>query len=228
MQVRQQSVISAKSGWFLRLGMLATLVYGGADAADAGNDATATVSPADLAGGQEMVFAGRTLYRVQEEGDVRALHATAAGSASGLCRAVQLDLTALPIVRWTWRLDRAPTRTDERSRAGDDQGLRLSFLHQAGAGQDSILAVQYIWSQNEPVGAGWPNPFAAHAHQVVARSGPAQRGAWQVEQRDLAADFRAAFGRGVDRIDAICVMTDGDQTGALVEAWYGEITLKAR
>ena len=47
-------------------------------------------------------------------------------------------------------------------------------------------------------------------------------------ERDLGADFRSAFGRAVDRIDAICLMTDDDRTGALVEGWYGDITLQAR
>jgi hypothetical protein len=117
---------------------------------------------------------------------------------------------------------------DERGPAGDDQGLRLSFLHRGGTTLQSILAIQYVWSQNEPPGATWANAFVPNAHEVAARSGPAKPGTWQVEQRDLAADFRAAFGTDIDRVDAVCIMTDGDQTGALVEGWYGDITLQAR
>lgn len=227
MQFRQQSVIPAKVGWFLRLAGGSAVVCGSLLALDAAADSAGpvTISPADVAAWQEHVFAGQTSYRAEEAGGERGLHATAAGTASGLCRAVQIDLAALPVVRWTWRLDRAPPAADERGRAGDDQGLRLSFLYRT---QDSILAVQYIWSHDAPVGASWPNAYIANAHEVVARSGPARPGAWQAEQRDLAADFHAAFGRAVDRVDAICIMTDGDQTGALVEAWYGDITLKAR
>lgn len=227
MQVRQQSVISARPGWFPRVAAWSALLYGALWAPNAGADseASTTISPADLASWQEHVFAGQTSYRVAEADGERGLHATADGTASGLCRPVQVDLGALPVVHWTWRLDRAPPKADERDRAGDDQGLRLSFLHRT---QDSILAVQYIWSHAAPVGASWPNAFIESAQEVVARSGPALPGAWQVEERDLAADFRTAFGRAVDRIDAVCIMTDGDQTGALVEAWYGDITLKAR
>jgi hypothetical protein len=125
-------------------------------------------------------------------------------------------------------LDRAPPRSDERGRESDDQGLRVSFLYRSGTTQDSILAIQYVWSQNEPQGARWVNAFVPNAVQVAARSGPARPGDWEFELRDLQADFRAAFGRDVDRVDAICLMTDGDQTGALVEGWYGDITLQAR
>ena len=73
-----------------------------------------------------------------------------------------------------------------------------------------------------------PNTFVANAYQIVARSGPAQPGRWQGEQRNLGADFERAFGRTIDRVDAICLMTDGDQTGALVEGWYGDITVQAQ
>ena len=72
------------------------------------------------------------------------------------------------------------------------------------------------------------NHYVAHAYEPVARSGPAAPGDWHTEERDLGVDFRTACGRAVDRIDAICLMTDGDQTGALVEGWYGDIILQAR
>jgi hypothetical protein len=186
------------------------------------------VSPGDLGAWQEQAFVGHTLYQVEDGGKGRALHAVADGSASGLCRTVAIDLRTQPIVRWRWRLDRAPERTDERGRDGDDQGLRVSFLHRDGTSAGSILAVQYVWSQNEPAGARWPDAFVPNAQEIAVRSGPAQPGLWRAERRDLRQDFRMAFGEDIDRVDAGCIMTDGDQTGALVEAWYGDIILQAR
>jgi Protein of unknown function (DUF3047) len=218
--------MSLKPGWFLQIFVLSILFHGSVAQSDAVPPQMLTVSPADLRGWQETSFAGRTLYRVEDGGQGPALHAIARGTASGLCRKVQVDLNALPILIWHWRLDRAPSRTDERAEEGDDQGLRLGVLHRSAG--DSIVAVQYVWSQTERAGALWTNPFVPTALQVAARSGPAQPGRWQAERRDLRADFRAAFGRDVDRVDALCLMTDGDQTGALVEGWYGEVTFQAR
>ncbi len=204
------------------------LLYGLVFELDAAAAPERIVSPAALAMWQERSFSGHTLYRPADGSAGQALHAIAAGTASGLCQAVQIDLNVLPIARWHWRLDRAPGLRDERTREGDDQGLRLSFLYQSGTSPDSIQAVQYVWSQSEPVDAGWINPYVANAYELVVRSGPAAPGEWHTEERDLGADFRTAFGRPVDRIDAICLMTDGDQTGALVEGWYGDITLQVR
>ncbi|WP_119302986.1 DUF3047 domain-containing protein [Dongia deserti] len=228
MQFRQQSDISLNGGWFLPIFVLSAVLYASAARSEAPAAQPVTISPADLPAWQAKSFKGETAYRVEDGGQGPALRAMADGSASGLCRTVQIDLDSLPILRWHWRLDHAPARRNERMKGGDDQGLRLSFLHQSGAGEDSILAIQYVCSQSEPVGAHWANAFVANAQQVVAHSGPAQPGLWRSEQRDLAADFRAAFGRAVDRIDAICLMSDGDQTGALVEGWYGDITFQAR
>jgi Protein of unknown function (DUF3047) len=228
MEFRQQSDISLKTGGFLPILALLALINGSGARSDALPPAEVTISPAGLAGWQEQAFVGHTLYRAEQGGKGPALHATANASASGLCKTVQFDLKTLPIARWNWRLDRAPPRTDERGREGDDQGLRVSFLYRGGTTPDSILAIQYIWSQNDPRDAGWTNAYVKNAYEVVARSGPAAPGEWRSEQRDLRADFRAAFGRDIDRVDAVCLMTDGDQTGALVEGWYGDITLQAR
>jgi hypothetical protein len=227
MQFRQQSDMSLKPGRFLQILVLPILLHGSAANADATPPRSVSVSPAVLQGWQETSFAGRTLYRVEDGGQGPALHAIAQGTASGLCRTLQIDLNTLPIVRWQWRLDRVPSRADERATDGDDQGLRLGFLHRSAA-ESPILSVQYVWSQTEPADALWANPFVPTALQLAARSGPAEPGRWRAEQRDLRADFRAAFGRDVDRIDAICLMSDGDQTGALVEAWYGDITFQAQ
>ena len=228
MQFRQQSDISPAPGRVLLVLALATLICGPGDGADAAPPQRVIVAPADPGGWQEQQFLGQTLYRVEEGGEGPALHATADRSASALCHNVQIDLKTLPVVRWSWRLDRAPPRTDERGHLGDDQGLRVSFLYRGGTTPSSILAIQYVWSQNEAVDATWPNAFVPNAHEVVARSGPALPGTWETDQRDLKADFRHAFGQDIARVDAVCIMTDGDQTGALVEAWYGDIILQAR
>lgn len=182
-------------------------------------------STGDLTGWEEHSFAGRTSYRLEAGGEGVALHAEAAGTASVLCREVEIDLAALPVAQWRWRLDRAPIRGDERSRAGDDQGLRLSFLHREGMLPGSVIAIQYVWSQSEPADTFWPNPFSPDAVQLAAESGPARPGDWVAERRNLPADFRRIFGRDIDRVDGVCVMTDGDQTGALVEGWYGDISV---
>ena len=230
MQFRQQFDTTLGPARFLPVVALSALIYGSAARSDAPPPGEATISPADLAS-----LAGACFHRpyAVSRGAGRGRPGPACNSGCqrvGIVRnLLRFDLKSLPIVRWSWRLDLAPPRTDERGQGGDDQGLRLSFLHRGGTAPGTpFFTIQYVWSQNEPVDATWANAFVPNAHEVAARSGPATPGEWRTEQRDLAADFRAAFGRDVDRIDAVCLMTDGDQTGALVEGWYGDIILQAR
>ena len=218
--------MTLEHSWFLPA-MLLTLISISAQS-DTEPSHAVTLSPADLPSWLETRFQGATLYRAEDGGRGPALHAIANGTASGLCQKVEIDLKTLPVLRWSWRLDRAPAQRNERAQDGDDQGLRLGLLYHSGENEESILSVQYVWSQSEPMGAIWPNPFIVTAKQIAVRSGPAQPGTWHVEQRNPQADFRAAFDRDVDRVDAVCLMTDGDQTGALVEAWYGDITFQGR
>ncbi len=207
-------------------GLIAAAIAGQFYAAAATSEAAiGRFSMGDLSGWQEHSFAGRTQYTLAADGAGRALRATAIGSASVLCRETDIDLAATPIAEWRWRLDRAPIRGDERSRGGDDQGLRVSFLHRDGILPGSVIAIQYVWSQSEAEGAFWPNAFSPEAYQLAAESGPARPGDWVAEKRDLRADFRRIFNRDIDRVDGVCVMTDGDQTGALVEGWYGDISV---
>ena len=190
MRFRQQFDKTRKPGkhgrflWFL----LPALIYGRAASSDA-----ITLPPSDLGDWQEEIFQGHTRYE-RVGGAVRAV---ADGSASALCQTVRIDLKYQPIARWTWRLEIVPERTNgagERAPAGDDQGLRLTFLHRGGETMESTIAIQYVWSQNEPLDAGWPNAFVANAYQIVARSGPAQPGRGQGEQRNLGADSSGRSG----------------------------------
>jgi len=75
------------------------------------------------------------------------------------------------------------------------------------------------------VEVGWINVYATNTYEVVVRNGSATPGELHTERRDLGPDFCLAFGR---EVGAVCLMTDGDRTGALVEGWYGDIILQAR
>ena len=53
---------------------------------------------------------------------------------------------------------------------------------------------------------------------------PAQ---WRTHRRNLREDFRRLFGREVDELEGVAVMTDADNSGQRARAWYGDILLRA-
>jgi hypothetical protein len=89
-------------------------------------------------------------------------------------------------------------------------------------------ALNYVWDNRQPIGTIQPNTYTDRARMVVLQSGGARAGQWVTETRDLAADFRAAFGEEAPDAVAIALATDTDNTGESATAWYGDIEFLPR
>ena len=59
---------------------------------------------------------------------------------------------------------------------------------------------------------------------MLALRGPeAPLNVWDSEKRNVKADFKKLFGEDVHTIDAVALMTDTDNSGGQVSAFYGDI-----
>ncbi|MDT8437610.1 MAG: DUF3047 domain-containing protein [Wenzhouxiangellaceae bacterium] len=185
------------------------------------------ILPAELAAAPAQTFAGDTDYRLASGSDSRAEHPAlhglcTAATASGHLLETRVDLAQTPILRWRWRVDRGPVGVDPRTREGDDHAARIYLVHERWPRWRSRV-VSYVCSLTEPAGADWPNPYSAQFAMVAVAGREAALGQWRDEQRDVAADFQRLHGLQIDRIDALAVMTDCDNTDQPAEAWYGPI-----
>jgi hypothetical protein len=183
-----------------------------------------------------------THYRLVQDGGRTVLHATAAASASGLTRHAAFNLAERPIASWSWKVSRLVGNADNSKARTEDAPARLIFafegdksklarLDQAALyisakvyGREMPYAtLMYIWASKAPVGAVIENPHTRRVQMVVASSGPAGVGAWQKLTRNVLDDYRRAFREEPGRLLTYGVMSDTDNTGESVEAWYGEI-----
>lgn len=170
-----------------------------------------------VSGWREVVFDQRTRYR-QEDDCVRAV---SEGAASGLIRRVDTDLRKRPVLGWAWRAEQ-PLRgaqAPETGKAGDDFLARVYVIHE-GFFPWQTRAINYVWSRSQPVGRHWPNPFTGNAVMVAVQSGNDGLGQWQSFRRNVREDFRRFHDMDIDRVDAVAVMTDTDNTGGVAEACY--------
>jgi hypothetical protein len=176
-------------------------------------------------GWHEQTFLGRarTSYTMVQEGGAYALRADSKGSASGLVRPLDLDLSSTPIMRWSWKVAATLPRGDERRRDGDDYGARiyLIFSHPLPW---KTRAIAYIWANHLPVGETLPNAYAANLRMVAVESGNARTGQWLTEERNVVADYRRLFGSSPSRLQGVGIMTDSDDTQGEARAWYGTIS----
>lgn len=195
-----------------------------------GADSTIPVgefSRGDLDGWEERVFAGRTQYKLREVNGLKALHAFSEGSASGLFKMVRVDLAKTPVLRWRWKVENLLQDVDERSKPGDDYPARIYVVFSGGLFFWNTRAIDYVWSSNQPLGSHWPNAFTGNAMMLAVESGPGKLGQWIEERRNIAEDYRLLFGGEPGTVDAVAIMSDSDNSGQSVSAWYGDITFAA-
>ena len=60
---------------------------------------------------------------------------------------------------------------------------------------------------------------------VVAARGVDGVGEWRDFTRNIVEDFEKAYGEKPGKLIGVGVLTDTDNTGEAVEAWYGDIRL---
>lgn len=153
-----------------------------------------------------------------------------------------LDLPAATILSWRWKVNHSVAKADLAKKSGDDfaarvyvffdvprsrlswlQRLKLAVVSRRLGHEIPTAALCYVWDNRHRVGTIWPNAFTDLVRTIVVQSGNAHAGTWQSQRRDLAADFRAAFGRAAPRVTGVALASDTDDTGGHVTAWFGEL-----
>ena len=85
--------------------------------------------------------------------------------------------------------------------------------------------LMYVWDATAPVGTVIVNPRSDRIRKIVVDSGPQQLRRWREHRRDLAADFKLAFGEAHGPLAAVAIMTDSDNTSSSARSWYGPVEL---
>ena len=185
----------------------------------------------------------RTRYTLVDDAGVTVLRAEANASASGLSRNIKVNPAEFPILKWRWKVANVLKGSDIRTKDGDDYPARiyvmfdyplekLSFadrtkLRMARALHDPNLPAAtlcYVWDSKAPAGTLVPSSYTNLMRMIVVESGASRVNQWLAVERDVAADFKAAFGDDAPPISAVAIATDTDNTGESAIAFYGDIS----
>jgi len=179
-----------------------------------------SVQAMDLRDWKERSFDGNTDY----SHDGTAIRGETRGTASVLYKEEKIDLSKTPVVNWRWKISNTyGTEHNEQSKSGDDYPARLYVVVKTGFLPWQTLALNYVWSSNQPVGTSWKNAFTDKAVMVVLDSGEENLNLWQSHSRNVIEDFKTYFGEEVDTLDGYAIMVDGDNTGQSATAWFDAI-----
>jgi hypothetical protein len=186
----------------------------------------------------------QTRYQLVAEQDKTILHARAVGASSGLMQHVSIDPLAQPWLGWQWRIGSMIATADNFARDAEDSPARiilgfdgdkdkLSFTDQilfetarVVTGHDFPYAtLMYVWENKAPVGTVIASARSGRIKMMVAASGADGIGQWHDFTRNIVDDYEKAFGEKPGRLIGVGVLTDTDNTGETVDAWYGDIRL---
>jgi hypothetical protein len=185
-----------------------------------------------------------TKYAPGTEDGRSILKATAEDAASAFVHLEPSDPAKLPILEWSWRVpaliekadNRDPKKEDsparlivgfdgDKSTLSDAEQRRLALAKKASGRDVPFATLMYIWSNREPVGTVIPSAHSERLKMIVVESGAGGTGAWRSYRRNLAEDYRLAYGTAPGPMLGVAVMTDTDNTNAKAEGHYGPIRL---
>lgn len=181
----------------------------------------------------------RTAYEIVLDSGAPALRAHAESSASALRRKVGVDPVKSPLIEWSWKVERAVEKADCSRKTGDDCAARVMLLYRYDPSRASLLErakfesmkslhgeyppfamLVYAWTEDRAADDPFTSPYSDRVKVIPVRRGSAQAGKWLLEKRNHLEDFRKAFGEEPTEIDSAALMTDTDNTGSSVTAWY--------
>ena len=187
-----------------------------------------------------------TSYELVKAGDTTVIMAVSNAAASGLTKALQLDLKDYPILEWRWKVTNVIIGSNPKTKAGDDYPARIYLTFEydpsrVSAWQRSKYAmakllygaypphagINYIWENKLPVGTIVPNAFTDRLRMIVVDGGAEHLNQWRSYRRNVYEDYQQAFGEEPPKVSGIAIMTDTDNTGESATAYYGDIRLRA-
>jgi hypothetical protein len=207
---------------------------------------TAPAAPDSVAAWHPVLLPGKrpTTYRGEYKDGRAAVAAQAEASASMWRRHVVRASDTIGEVEFSWWGQAVPDNADVSQAEHDDAAARVIFSFAGDLGRLSarnqmlfdlahaltgeappFATLMYVWDVNAPVGSVIVHPRTDRIRKIVVESGTSNLRTWRSYRRNLAADFRLAFGEAPGALEAMAMMTDGDNTQSQLVTWYGEITL---
>lgn len=187
-----------------------------------------------------------TDYLLVEDAGRTVLKARADASASAMIHAMDFDPKQFPRLSWRWKVNALITRADNSKALVEDSPVRvvvafdgdvskLKPMDRMAFHKFRMIAktelpyamLMYIWENRAAPGTVIASAHTSRIKMIVADSGSASLGTWCERSVNLAEDYRRAFGEEPPRVRWIGVMTDTDNTGESVQAYYGDIRVSA-
>ncbi len=186
----------------------------------------------------------QTEYQAGHHQGRHAVRAHAEHAASMWRRKLSVPAHSLGEVSFSWWVEQKPSNASVADAAREDSAARVMFafegdvsalpartralfeLAEALTGERPPFAtLMYVWDATAPVGTVIVNSRSDRIRKIVVDSGTAHLGRWRDHRRNLADDYRLAFGETAGNLTSMALMTDSDNTRSTARTWFGDVKL---
>ena len=236
--------MSAIKKWSL-LGMALVLVacahHPASVPAKTGQEAGVSALPQDWSV-RELPGKAGTQYSMNERANRPCVQAHAQSSASLLRRRLSLPVERLQEVRFDWWIDRFESSRELEDPDVDDSPASLVLAFDGDVAQLSLrnrmlfelahsimgeappfATLMYVWDAKAAPGTVKVSPRSDRIRKIVIGSGHDRRGGWMRFTRNVAEDYRLAFGEVPGPLIGAALMTDADNGRGSAQACYGPV-----
>jgi hypothetical protein len=173
-----------------------------------------------------MVLNGHVEYKLIRYAGNGYVEALSDRTCSALYYRIGFNLRNYPILRWKWRVLKFPDKAAAATaKERDDYAARVYVIFPFLNFSTSKF-IEYVWSEDLPVGTVMDSPGYNNVKLIVVRSGRPQTDEWVSESRNVYEDYINTFGRKPNLgVGAVAIMCDADGTQTTAEAMFDDIMI---
>ena len=184
----------------------------------------------------------KDFYKIGEEEDNYFLKARVSGNGDIIAKELSYNLKEFPILAWRWRALKLPEGGDERYKNSGDSAAGIYVIFPSMFKPERLRnrwgikvpvpdslkpeCIKYVWSSSLPRGTITESPYSTKTKIVVLENGSSSLNQWIAEEVNAYEDYKRLFHKEPDKVRAIGILTDADDTSSEAMADYDDIFIK--
>ncbi len=169
----------------------------------------------------------KTEYTVGSNENGNFLKAVADNAASGLGKAVKINLNKTPFINITWKIEKDLFGIKENTKKGHDFAARVFAVKKIGATPLSNRAINYVFSSNNDIGFYSASPYTKKSIDNVLSTTKNNLNEWVTVKANVKEDFKKFHGLEVNELDGLAIMSDTDNSNMKSIAYFQNIYFSA-
>ncbi|PHX89706.1 MAG: hypothetical protein CK535_00320 [Pelagibacteraceae bacterium] len=166
---------------------------------------------------------GETLWSLGSNENGNFIRSEAEGVGSFLAKETFVDLNKTPFLNITWKVEKNLPGIVENSKKSHDYAARILVAIKTGSTALSNRAMNYVFSSNNNINDSWQSPFTKKSVDYILSTTKLNFNEWVTVKVNVKQHFKKFYNLDIDKIDAIALMTDTDNTGLKAIAYFQNI-----